>query len=105
MRSILPIQKSFILLVAWLFVALTGRAQTPTFSCFITNEVRVSSSIYQFDIYLLRTGTTAFEYAGGQWGISVNSAVTNGGSLTPSVVSGTTTLSNTSEAPHSVSLP
>src|SRR5207249_4991611 len=66
MKSFLQVQRLFIL-AAGLLVVLTGHAQTPTFSCYITNEVRVSSQVYQFDIYLLRTGTTAFEYAGGQW--------------------------------------
>src|SRR5205814_5369425 len=77
----------------------------PYFTCYITNEVQVSPTVYQFDVYLLRTGSTPFQYAAGQWGITVNSAVVNGGSLTPSIVSGTTQLSNPSQAPVTVSLP
>jgi len=80
----------------------------PTFSCYITNDtVDVTHKIYTFDLYLINTSTnnTAFEYAGGQWGILINSAVSNGGTLTPSIVAGTSQLSNTNQVPNSVGLP
>src|SRR2546421_292237 len=79
--------RRFVGLFVCLILVAVAKGQTPTFSCYLTNEVRVSSTVYQFDIYLLSTGTDAFEYASGQWGITVNSAVVNGGTLTPSIVS------------------
>ena len=72
-------------------------AQTPTFNLYITNEVQVSTTEYQFDIYLLRTGGTTFELANFQAGITVNPLVINGGTLTASVISGSTTLLNTAQ--------
>ena len=74
-------------------------AQTPTFNLYITNEVQVSTTEYQFDIYLLRTGGTTFELANFQAGITVNPLVINGGTLTASVISGSTTLLNTAQEP------
>jgi len=104
MKSSLPIPR-LLVLFAWLIIAVQSNAQSPSFSCYITNETQVSSTVYQFDLYLLGTGTNAFLYAGGQWGITVNSSVANGGTLTPSIVSGSSTLSNSNQVPISVTLP
>src|SRR5207249_3923515 len=70
-----------------------------------TNESQVSPTVYQFDLYLLNTGTQAFEYAGGQWGISINPAVSNGGTLTATVIKTASQFTNTSQTPTNVSLP
>jgi hypothetical protein len=67
---------------------LSIHAQNPTYLCELRNDVQVSGKIYEFDIYLLRTGTTPFEYAAGQFGILINPQIKNGGTLTASVVSG-----------------
>src|SRR5438477_4317820 len=96
MKSFQQIQKLF--LVVLLFVAVSGKAQNPTFSCYITNEVLVSPTVYQFELYLLNTGNVPMEYAAGQWGITVNPTVANGGTLTASIIGGTSTLTNTTQA-------
>src|SRR5205823_563800 len=67
---------------------LVSEPASSSFSCYITNELQISPTVYQFDIYLLNRSTSPFEYAGGQWGITVNSAIANGGTLTPSIVAG-----------------
>ena len=54
----------------------------------LRNDIQVSSTVYEFDIYLLRTGAIPFEYASGQYGILVNPLVKNGGVLTASIVTG-----------------
>src|SRR5690349_24284179 len=95
LKSLLSVRKVFLIL--FVAASLAGKAQSPTFGCYITNEVVVSSTVYQFDVYLLNTSTATFEYAIGQWGISVNSAVANGGTLTPSIVSGSSQLSNSNQ--------
>ncbi len=74
-----------------------------TFANYITNEVLVSPTIYEFDVYLLRTVPQAFEYAAGQWGISINSAVANGGTLTAAIV-GNSDLA-ASQVPNNVQSP
>src|SRR5689334_9879253 len=96
----------FILLISsCVGASLTSNAQAPTFDCYLTNDTFISPTIYQFDIYLLRTGTNVFEYGAGQWGINISSVCANGGSLTPSVVTGSSQLSNVSQVPSNVALP
>ena len=63
-------------------------AQNPTYTLDLRNDVQVSSTVYEFDIYLLRTGTTAFEYASGNYGILINPLIKNGGTVTASMVAG-----------------
>jgi hypothetical protein len=64
------------------------KAQNPTYLLELRNDVQVSATVYEFDIYLLRTGTTAFEYASGQYGIVVNSLIKNGGTVAATMVAG-----------------
>jgi hypothetical protein len=61
-------------------------AQDPTYLLELRNDVQVSSTVYEFDIYLLRTGVTELEYASGQYGITVNPLIKNGGTLTATMV-------------------
>ena len=64
------------------------RGQVPTYLLELRNDVQTSATEYEFDIYLLRTGSVPFEYAIGQYGILVNPDIKNGGSLLASIVSG-----------------
>src|SRR5438874_1217452 len=93
------------LLLACVVIATVAKAQTPSFGCYITNEVQVSPTVYQFDIYLLKTGGPDFQYASGQWGIAVNPDVASGGVLTASVVAGSTMLDRASQANTTTMLP
>lgn len=63
-------------------------AQNPTYTLDLRNDLQVSSTVYEFDIYLLRTGTTTFEYASGQYGILINPLIKNGGTISASIVAG-----------------
>ena len=65
-------------------------SQNPTYSLDLRNDVQVLNNVYEFDIYLLRTGTIQFEYASGQYGILINPLIKNGGTLTASIVAGST---------------
>jgi len=85
-------------------ISTTSNAQAPTFDCYLTNDTFISPIVYQFDIYLLRTGTNVFEYAETQWGINIGSACANGGTLTPSMIGGSSQLSNVSQVPVTFSL-
>src|SRR5688572_19031265 len=81
------ITRRFLFFVLCVF-SLAGKAQVPSsFSCYLTNDKFISANVYQFDLYLVNTSTAAFKYAQGQWGITINSAFANGGTLTPSIVS------------------
>jgi len=61
-------------------------AQTPTYTCTLANDIQTSDSVYEFDIYLLRTGDTQFEMSQIQFGFLYNDAIKNGGNLTASYV-------------------
>ena len=64
------------------------QAQNPTYLCELRNDGQTSSTVFEFDIYLLQTGSTALEYAAGQFGILINPLVKNGGTITASIVPG-----------------
>ncbi len=65
-------------------------AQNPTYLCELRNDAQVSPKVFEFDIFVVRTGTTPFEYAGGQFGIIVNPLIKNAGVITPTIVPGST---------------
>lgn len=72
------------------------KAQNPTYLCELRNDVQVDATTYEFDIYLLRTGSTVFELAAIQHGIYINSGIIPaGGVLTAAIVAGSSELSGT----------
>ena len=63
------------------------------FSYTIANDVQVSDKVMEFDLYLLDTDASqSFELASIQAGILVNSAIYNGGTVTASIVAGSSGL-------------
>lgn len=73
-------------------------AQTPGYLCELRNDTQVDASTFEFDVYLLRTGTTPLELADLQLGIIINPGVKNGGTITASYVPGSSGL-NTAQTP------
>ncbi len=75
----------------YIFIVASGAfSQTPTYTLTVTNDQQIDGQNYEFDIYLLRTGGTAFEYANNsQYFININPAIINGGTLTFIISSGT----------------
>ena len=77
-------------------------APVPEFTYTMENDVQVSDKILEFDLYLLDpTPATAFELATIQAGILVNSAIYGGGTITASIVAGTSQLS-TNQQPTNI---
>jgi len=74
-------------------------AQLPTYQAFLKNDVQVSSTVYEFDIYLLRTGGTTFEMSGCQVGLTFNDNIRNNGTLTATYITGTCEFSNSAQVP------
>jgi hypothetical protein len=54
----------------------------------LANDVQTSATTYQFDIYLLQTGSTEFRYFGAQCKLGITAATLNGGTVTLSWLSG-----------------
>ena len=69
-------------------------AQVPSgYQCTIRNDSLLDARIYEFDIYLQNTdAVNIFELATFQAGILVNSSIVNGGTITPTIVSGSSEL-------------
>lgn len=79
--------------------AFTGYPQTPTYQATLLNDSLVSSTVYEFDIYLLRTDTTEFQLGGCQIGLTFSDNIRNGGTLTATTIPGTCEFSNPVQAP------
>jgi type IX secretion system substrate protein len=84
--------KILALAIAFLLLFLVGEVfpQNPTYTLNLTNDQQIDERNYELDIYLLRTGGTAFEYANNaQYFININPAIINGGALTFTILPGT----------------
>ena len=77
----------FLLIFIGLFVP-ASYSQNPTYTCTLANDAQTAANVYEFDIYLLRTGGTPFELAQFQGGIDFNNLIKNGGSITATWVPG-----------------
>lgn len=66
-------------------------AQLPTYLLKITNEVQVNPTTFEFDVFLL-SNDSAFELAVINFGIGIDTSVKNGGSLTASLIMGSSEL-------------
>jgi hypothetical protein len=75
-------------------------SQSPTYSCDIRNEVLVASNIFEFDLYLTRSGSIPLELAGFNTGILLNTGFVNGGTITPSLLPGSEL--NASQVPTNI---
>src|ERR1035437_4064921 len=79
----------FLLIIAGIYVP-ACYSQTPTYTCTLANDIQTAANVYEFDVYILRTGTNAFELAGFQIGITYNASALNGGTLTATWVDAST---------------
>ncbi|MHC1774646.1 MAG: hypothetical protein AB9834_04455 [Lentimicrobium sp.] len=76
-------------------------AQDPTYTASLENDMMTAPDIYEFDIYLARTGTTPLELANFQAAILVDPDFVNGGAVTASIVPGSSEL-NAVQQPQSI---
>ena len=70
------------------FDAPDSYTQTPTYTCTLANDTLSGNNTYEFDIFLLRTGTTPMQLGGVQLGFTYNNVVKNGGTITATWVPG-----------------
>ena len=83
-----------LLVSMWVMLSLIARSQNPTYEMYVTNQTQVSSKVYQFDVYLLRTGNVPLELATIQFGLGFDTMIVNGGSVSFTYVSGSSQLSS-----------
>jgi hypothetical protein len=89
MKTKLSTIKRLLLVVCCMVVSHVSWAQNPTYELVIHNETLVNPTTYEFDLSIVRTGTTPLEIANIGIGIGVDISVINGGTVTASAVSGT----------------
>ena len=73
----------YIVLIVGLFSSVSF-SQSPTFTCTITNDSIKSTTVCQFDVYILRTGTIPLQLYTFQMGFTYDVASLNGGTITAS---------------------
>ena len=95
------LEKTVILIFLVLIAAANLKGQNPSYSCDLRNDLQVDAKTLEFDVYLLRTGSTVFEYSSMQIGINVNPVVINGGIISVSLVPGSSDL-NASQIPGAI---
>ena len=78
--------------ILFIIVSISSKAQTPTYEMYITNQLQVDTKTYQFDVYVLNSGTPVLEMANIQLGIGFDTSITNGGTLSVALVSGSSQL-------------
>jgi hypothetical protein len=87
MKSKIQLSAIFLLLIIGIF-APASYSQLPTYKMTLTNDSLLAPNVYEFDIYLLRTGSNIFQLFGFQIGILYDSTILNGGTLKASWVPG-----------------
>jgi hypothetical protein len=85
-----------------MFLQSVALAQLPTYMCDIRSPAFVSDNVYEFDLYITRSGTIPLELANYQAGIQVNPLLVNGGTITASIVASSSGLA-VAQQPVSVS--
>lgn len=77
-----------------MFTGFSAFSQNPTYSCVATNDTLLNANVYQFDIYIYRTGTTDLYLNNYQlsFKISNTAAILNGGTLSGTYLAGSSQL-------------
>ncbi len=83
----------FVLFLGFILFVQRSIAQSPKYLLKITNETQPTPQTYEFDVFLLRTGNTAFELANLGFGLGIDINVKNGGTLSAVILSGSSELS------------
>ncbi len=100
MRNFSKISLTLLMLV---LSAMNSIVSAQSFECRVENETYPSATTYEFDVKLYATGaTTTWEYATGVFYLNMNSAFRNAGTITASIVAGSSEL-NATQIPTSVS--
>jgi len=83
-----------LLLSTLLFNGILCSAQNPTYSCIAKNDTLLSPTLFQFDIYIYRTGSEDFYLNNYQFSFKIQNTtgILNGGTITGSVLSGSSEL-------------
>lgn len=102
--NILPKFSSlFIIIVFLVTISKVCNAQNPTYELYVTNESQIDSKTYQFDVYLLRTGSVPLELSYLQFGLGFDTSIVNGGTVSCTIVPNSSQL-NTVQVPNNITI-
>src|SRR5664280_804049 len=82
MKNKLLFMSMFLLIVVGLYAPRSYSQDNPSFTITLANDQQTDSKHYQFDVYLLRTGTNTLELSGLQLSLSYTNTTKNGGTMT-----------------------
>jgi hypothetical protein len=85
--------KRLLLLLITFLVSERALGQNPTYQLILSNDAQLSSTVYEFDVYIIQTGATAFELSELQLVMSFNTGISSG-TLTFSMNGGTSELNS-----------
>ncbi|MDR3665261.1 MAG: T9SS type A sorting domain-containing protein [Ignavibacteriaceae bacterium] len=88
---------SIMLAVVFILICLPASFAQPLFTCTLTNDVQVSGTVYEVDIYMLSRDVAPIQLAALSMGFTINNSVVNGGTLVASYVPGSSQLTNTAQ--------
>lgn len=89
MRTIHEIKRKIGFATMILFISIINvSAQVPAYLCELRNDTQVDAKTFEFDVYLLQTESTPFQYTSMQMGININPDAANSGIITPTFVTG-----------------
>jgi hypothetical protein len=87
MKSKIQLSAIFFLIIIGIF-APASYSQLPTYKLTLTNDSLTAPNVYEFDIYILRTGSNIFQMFLFQGGFLYDSTALNGGTLKAAWVPG-----------------
>ena len=85
MKSKLLLSAMFLLLIVGFYTP-ASYSTNPTYTVELKNDVYTAPNVYEFDIYITRTGTIPLRLMATQFDITYNAAMINGGTLTAQVL-------------------
>ena len=83
---------TFSILIVMAFTSLRVFGQDPSYYCEIKNDEMVSSTVYEMDLFLYRTGDVPLELANFQTALIVNPSFVNGGTISSEIIDGSSEL-------------
>jgi len=91
--------KKLILLLFVFLLSGFAYSQNPTYTVVLKNDIQTASNVYEFDIYIMRTGTTEFQLAAIQGGLTFNTLLKGAGTLSALYIAGTSDLTLAGQTP------
>ena len=101
MKTKVTLLKTLFLVLCCTMFGLKGSAQSSV-QVLLKNDVQVSPTELQVDVFLTSGGPGTFELSGHQYGINYNAGIKNGGTITAAWLAGSTQLTNSAQLSSSI---